>query len=65
MPDVPELDTRPLGATGGDGWLLAGRYRMLDRVGVGGMAEVFRAHDELLDRDVAVKVFRTLLDDPD
>ena len=65
MPDVPELETRPLAAAGSDGWLLAGRYRMLDRVGVGGMAEVFRAHDELLDRDVAVKVFRTLLDDPD
>ncbi|HEY8300389.1 MAG TPA: protein kinase [Jatrophihabitans sp.] len=38
--------------------MLGGRYRVLDRIGSGGMAEVFRAQDEVLDRPVAVKVFR-------
>jgi eukaryotic-like serine/threonine-protein kinase len=45
--------------------MLGGRYRVLDRIGVGGMAEVFRACDELLARDVAVKVFRALPAAPD
>ncbi|MFD4556500.1 protein kinase [Streptomyces sp. NPDC058469] len=38
-----------------EGRLIAGRYRILDRIGRGGMATVWRAHDELLDRQVAVK----------
>ncbi|MFV2100118.1 protein kinase domain-containing protein [Micromonospora sp. LOL_024] len=38
------------------GRLLATRYRLIDQIGSGGMSVIWRAHDEVLDRVVALKV---------
>lgn len=35
-----------------------GRYEILDNIGTGGMAVVYRAHCNLLNRDVAIKVLK-------
>ncbi|MFJ4583933.1 serine/threonine-protein kinase [Streptomyces echinatus] len=37
------------------GLLIAGRYRLADSIGSGGMGRVWRAHDEVLHRKVAIK----------
>ena len=40
---------------------LDGRYHVVDRIAAGGMGEVFRAHDAVLDRTVAIKVLHAAL----
>ncbi|TCJ06030.1 Stk1 family PASTA domain-containing Ser/Thr kinase [Cytobacillus praedii] len=37
---------------------ISGRYKILEIIGGGGMANVYLAHDMILDRDVAVKMLR-------
>jgi len=40
------------------GTVLGGRYRLVELLGQGGMATIYRARDNKLERDVAVKVLR-------
>ncbi len=50
------------GEVGGHGLVtLDGRYHIVERVAAGGMGEVFRAHDAVLAREVAIKVLHRSL----
>lgn len=47
-------------------WVLGRRYRLISRLGAGGMAVVWKAHDSVLARTVAVKILGAhYADDPE
>jgi len=46
-----------------EGTVLNSRYQLLERIGTGGMADVFRARDLMLERSVAIKVLHETYSD--
>lgn len=52
-------------AADGPNRLISGRYRLIEPIGHGGMATVYRGQDEALGRDIAVKLFRASAVSPD
>ncbi len=64
MVPLPDTLERPDSGELPEGTRLLERYTILDRVGTGGMASIFRAMDDRLDRVVCVKLLRRVLEGP-
>lgn len=60
MPDTP-VTNRPPSDAFGAGLLIAQRYRLESRIATGGMAEVWLATDQVLGRQVAMKILHPYL----
>ena len=54
-------ETLPGGASPGPTVRQVGRYQIVERIGRGGMATVYRAHDPSIGRDVAIKFLHATL----
>jgi serine/threonine protein kinase len=62
-PDASEFGTRSTKGGLSEGSLLPaefGRYKVIGRIGAGGMGAVYRARDEQVGREVAIKVLRNV-----
>jgi hypothetical protein len=55
------IQTLPGGESAGPTMRQVGRYQIVERIGRGGMATVFRAHDPSIGRDVAIKFLHATL----
>lgn len=61
----PSQDSPPRAEETGAHRVMGERYRLVERIGAGGMASIYRARDLTLERDVAVKVLHAhLADEP-